>query len=91
MISCEDPEPGITLTLSAVTSLNPEPFCFIHVIVGTGMPLALHVKLVESPVLEVCTDDLYGITILALGGSKDKDDQKLKTNSILFLMVVIID
>lgn len=84
MISCEDPELRITsyFSLSAATWLKPESFSFIHVIDGSGMPLTLHVKLAELPTLAVSTDDLYGITILALGGSKAKDDKTFKTNAL---------
>lgn len=52
------------------------------------MPLTLHVKLAESPTLAVSTDDLYGITMLAFGGSKAKDD--FKKFYIIFIIGFVI-
>ena len=59
-ISCEDPELEITwyFPLPSTISFLLVPFRLIHLMVGNGIPLALHVKLAEELTLAITTEEL---------------------------------
>ena len=75
MVSWDDPEVDVTwyFTPSATISFTLFPFCFVQIMFGEGIPLALQVKLAEEPSLAGTT--LGGITV-ELEESKIKGSEK---------------